>query len=84
MQTSGESSRDFGLQRLEQIEQRYQWAQDQLARATASYETLRERPGVNQHQLRQALQHVSRAQSQLLGVRNEIDQLEDLDSSDYD
>ena len=78
MHASWEISREFGLQRLEQMEQRYQWAQDQLANATASYETLREKPAATERQLRHALQEIRRAQHQLKCLRNEIDQLEDL------
>ena len=78
MHASWEISREFGLQRLEQMEQRYQWAQDQLANATASYETLREQPAATERQLRHALQEIRRAQHQLQCLRNEIEQLEDV------
>jgi len=78
MHASWEISREFGLQRLEQMEQRYQWAQDQLANATASYETLREEPTASERQLRNALQEIRRAQHQLQCLRSEIEQLEDV------
>jgi len=78
MHASWEIAREFGLQRLEQMEQRYQWAQDQLANATASYETLREEPTASERQLRNALQEIRRAQHQLQCLRNEIEQLEDV------
>ena len=59
-------------QRLDQVDQRYFWAQEQLANA-ASYETLREMPEAREQKLRQALRHIRRAERQAYALRNEID-----------
>ena len=69
---------DFEI-RLQQMEYRHQWVQDQFANAVAAYETLRDVTSANDDQLRHALQRVSRAQRLLTALRNQIVQLEDQD-----
>jgi hypothetical protein len=80
MQIAYESTRDHFEKRLDQMEHRYHLAQEELANATASYETLREMPDASERRLRQALQQISRAQRHVHTLRNEIEELEDLDS----
>jgi ribosomal 50S subunit-associated protein YjgA (DUF615 family) len=63
--------------RLERLEQRYRRARFVLAGAKAVYESLREMPGADQLQLRQALQRVEQAQQQLVDINSGIEFLED-------
>jgi hypothetical protein len=80
MHIAYESMRDNVDQRLQQIAQRYYLSLEQLANATESYETLCEMPGVSERQLRQALQHITRAQRRVCSLRSELEQLGDFDS----
>jgi chromosome segregation ATPase len=63
--------------RLEQLGRRYQHAEEALAGATANYESLREQAHASERQIRQALQRLERARTQLKALQAEIDRLED-------
>ena len=68
---------DDNHDRREQLEERYQRALDQLANATATYESVREMSNASERQLRQAEQREQQAQQQLVKLRRGIEQLED-------
>ena len=78
MQTRYEFRDERRVRKLEHLEQRCNWAQNQLSNAADAYEALRDTPGTSERQLRHALQHISLAQRQLRELRNAVEQLEDL------
>jgi ribosomal 50S subunit-associated protein YjgA (DUF615 family) len=77
MTSDPQTKADYLERRLERLELRYRRARFVLAGAKAVYESLREMPGADEPQLRQALQRVEQAQEQLADIHSAIELLED-------